>query len=207
MPIFTNPTLFPTFHELPTTTSPQSPSPTPTHFLLAQIKQDMTITKPTVIATDRSATDFAITFADGDHRGLPPSSSSPRLKKGHTLVIPDAVRVDRGREGKKDVVRVAEGKAAGVRVLPGGLERVVELGAVLAAAAAEEKGKGRCAACGKGGEEEEEGEGEGGKGALLRCTGCGAAAYCGKECQVRGWTELGHKANCKVIKAIREIWP
>jgi hypothetical protein len=28
-----------------------------------------------------------------------------------------------------------------------------------------------------------------------------------QECQVKGWNEMGHKADCKVIKAIRAIWP
>jgi hypothetical protein len=67
---------------------------------------------------------------------------------------------------------------------------------------------------------------------LSKCTGCESVAYCGKvstiivtsthevdscvaqnqltsqmqECQVKGWTELGHKSDCKIIKSIKGIW-
>ncbi|SPQ20981.1 ccb2df69-2be0-4a46-9755-d8910d770051 [Thermothielavioides terrestris] len=49
-------------------------------------------------------------------------------------------------------------------------------------------GAGAGAAREKRGEEEEEGGG-------------------GGECQVKGWSEGGHKADCKIIKGIRAIWP
>ncbi|KAI0179532.1 hypothetical protein GGR52DRAFT_310583 [Hypoxylon sp. FL1284] len=197
MPVFTDPSTYPSFQELPSASS-SSPS-SADWFLLAQIKENMTITKPTVIARDRAGAEFAITFEDGNHRGLPSSNggSPPRLRKGHTLVVPRAARTDREGEAKKAVVRVPAGRGAAVRVLPGALDQVLELGAVLDGIG--EAGKPRkCAACG---------ELETGEKSLMRCTGCGAAAYCSKECQVRGWGELGHKSNCKVIKSIKEIWP
>ncbi|KAI5860286.1 hypothetical protein GGS23DRAFT_243586 [Durotheca rogersii] len=225
-PNFGDPTLFPTFQELSSST-PASPP-----FLLAQIREDMTITKPTLIVRDRTGAEFAVTFDDGDHRGLdaPPSSSSAaphdlltagggasagkRFRRGHTLVVPAAAREARGGGGKKDVVRVPRGGGAAVRVLPAPLERVLEVGAVMAAVAHEERSgsdgegggarrKTRCGACGK---DEDEGEGEE-KVSLMRCTGCGTVAYCSKACQVRGWSELDHKTNCKLIRAIKEIWP
>ncbi|KAI0836699.1 hypothetical protein F5Y06DRAFT_101084 [Hypoxylon sp. FL0890] len=196
MPVFTDSTLFPTFHELPKFASPTSTSGGEAKgdwFLLAQIKEDMTITKPTVIVRDRSGTEFAVTFDDGDHRGM-----GLKFRKGHTLVVPRASRMDRD-EGKKAIVRVPEGQGPRVRLVPGSLEQVLELGEVLAGI--EEQGRGKkkkCAACGGA---EKEGL------MLMRCTGCGAAAYCSKACQVRGWSEMGHKANCKVIRSIKEIWP
>ncbi|KAI8956590.1 hypothetical protein F5Y11DRAFT_361585 [Daldinia sp. FL1419] len=196
MPMFANPALFPSFHELPSSSTPPSSAPGPDWFLLAQIKENMTITKPTVIVRDRSGVDFAVTFEDGDHRGL--GEGSVRFRKGHTLVVPRATRTYRG-EGKQAIVRVPSGEGANVRILPAGLDQVFELGAVLDGIEGAGKGK-KCAACGK-----EEGEGEGR--ALMRCTGCGVAAYCSKDCQARGWSELGHKANCKVIRGIKEIWP
>lgn len=159
----------------------------------------MTITKTTLVVRDRAGVDFAVTFDDGDHRGLPSNGNEPlRFRKGHTLVVPRATRTDREGEGKKAVVRVPAGQSGGVRVVPGGLEQVLELGQVLAAGE-EGVAKKKCAACGEA--EEDDGK------PLLRCTGCGAAAYCSKACQVRGWSELGHKSNCKVVKSIREIWP
>ncbi|KAI1140140.1 hypothetical protein F5Y05DRAFT_411200 [Hypoxylon sp. FL0543] len=209
MPIFTDSTIFPTFQDLPPASSASSSNDQGERpwFLLAQIKEDMTITKPTAIVRDRSGAEFAVTFDDGDHRGVV-GVPGLRLRKGHTLVVPRAARTDRGGEGKKAIVRVPAGRGADVRVVPGSLERVLELGEVvdgMGRIEAEEegedgRGKKKCAACGEA-EREEEGE------RLMRCTGCGAAAYCGKACQVRGWSEIGHKANCRVIRAIKEIWP
>ncbi|KAI1808890.1 hypothetical protein F4811DRAFT_566492 [Daldinia bambusicola] len=207
MPIFTDPVLFPSFHELPSSSAAATPSTAPAagQFLLAQIKEDMTITKPTVIVRDRSGADFAVTFEDGDHRGLGQGQGGIRFRKGHTLVVPRATRTDRG-EGKQAIVRVPPGEGANVRILPAGLDQVFELGAVLDGI--EGVGRGRkCAACGKEEEEEKEGEEGEGKNSLMRCTGCGVVAYCSKACQVRGWGGLGHKANCKVIRSIKEIWP
>ncbi|KAI1105304.1 hypothetical protein F4804DRAFT_304485 [Jackrogersella minutella] len=207
MPMFTDSATFPTFNELPSASSLAASSATPAAwFLLAQIKEDMTITKPTVIVRDRSGAEYAVTFDDGDHRGLGGINTKARFRKGHTLVVPRAARTD--REGKKAVVRVPEGEGAAVRVLPGSLEQVSELGEVLAGieeTEPERMKRRRCGACGRG-EGKSEGEGEG-KRPLMQCMGCGAAAYCSKECQARGWNEMGHKTNCKVIKAIKEIWP
>ncbi|KAI2776336.1 hypothetical protein F4815DRAFT_358185 [Daldinia loculata] len=191
MPLFADPTIFPSFNELPSSLTP--PAPTADWFLLAQIKEDMTITKPTVIVRDRTGVEFAVTFEDGDHRGL--GQGGVRFRKGHTLVVPRATRTDRG-EGKKAIVRVPPGEGAGVRILPAGLDQVFEIGAVLDGIEGAARGK-KCAACGK----EEEAEYS-----LMRCTGCGVVAYCSKACQVQGWSELGHKANCKVIRSIKEIW-
>ncbi|KAI1086937.1 hypothetical protein F5B19DRAFT_100747 [Rostrohypoxylon terebratum] len=210
MPAFTNPQTFPTFDELPSSSSASStPNPSP-WFLLAQIKENMTITKPTLVVRDRANIDFAVTFDDGDHHGLAGAGGEKlRFRKGYTLVVPRATRTDRG-EGKKALVRVPEGQGREVRVVPGSLERVLALGAELDGLMGGENGDEevkRCAACGKeGAKGEGEGEGDGGL-KLMRCTGCGVVAYCSKECQVQGWNEKGHKADCKVLKGIKEIWP
>ena len=76
---------------------PPSYSPTPettTHFLLAQVKQNMTITKPTLVATDSSGADFAITFED---RGL----DLRPVKAGWTVVVPGATRTAPSADGVK----------------------------------------------------------------------------------------------------------
>lgn len=211
MPAFTNFQTFPTFDELPSSSSSSSPSSSTQSspwFLLAQIKENMTITKPTLVVRDRSNTDFAVTFDDGDHHGLTGASGEKlRFRKGHTLVVPGATRTDRG-EGKKALVRVLEGKGREVKVVPGSLEKVITLGAELDGSEDGEDGDRvvrKCAACGKEGAKGEDEE-EGGQ-KLMRCTGCGVVAYCSKECQVQGWNEKGHKADCKVLKGIKEIWP
>ncbi|RYP71124.1 hypothetical protein DL771_005058 [Monosporascus sp. 5C6A] len=200
---FSNSAVFPPFGELPpadasstgtdgstastgtsTTATATAKAGSSGWFLLAQIKEDMTITKPTLIVTDRAGIDFAVTFEDAglNLRG------DLGARKGYTLVVPAARRTD--REEKKAVVRVEAGRGRQARVIPGSLERVLELGRVVGS---ETVGK-QCAACGKTDEP------------LMRCKGCSTASYCSKACQANGWSELGHKSNCKVLKSIRNIW-
>ncbi|KAI1112315.1 hypothetical protein F5Y14DRAFT_273791 [Nemania sp. NC0429] len=188
----TSPSHFPAFYELPAVSespgagSSRSPAPDAADggswWLLAQIKENMTITQPTLIVTDRTGVDFALLFEDG--------VSLKGFRKGFTLAVPGARRTDREGEGKKAVVRVPAGRGADVKVLPGSLERVLELDVVLGGQVEVERG---CAACGRT------------QGELMKCTGCGFAAYCGKDCQVKGWTEMDHKSNCKVLKSLRGI--
>lgn len=116
MPDFSDPTLFPTFRELPAvantgnaTTSTGSADGEGSWTLLAQIKENMTITKPTLIATDRSGVDFAIIFEE-------PGFSLKGFRKGYTLLVPGARRTEREEVGKKAVVRVEQGLCGGVRV-------------------------------------------------------------------------------------------
>ncbi|KAJ2971980.1 hypothetical protein NUW58_g9282 [Xylaria curta] len=141
----------------------------------------MTITKPTLIVTDRTGVDFALLFEDG--------ISLKRFRKGYTIVAANARRTDREGEGKKAVVRIPAGQGGDVKVVPGSLERVTELGIVLDTEGLDRK----CAACGKT------------EGTFMKCTGCGFAAYCGKDCQVTGWAELDHKSNCKVLKVLQDM--
>ncbi|KAI1495418.1 hypothetical protein F5X99DRAFT_403638 [Biscogniauxia marginata] len=193
MPNFTDLAAFPAFYELPPAL-PSASSPSSgysdggdlTWFLLAQIKENMTLTKPTLIVTDRKGVDFAVTFEDDpgvvDLKGR-------GFRKGHTLVAARATRTDR-EEGKKAIVRIERGCGGDVKVIPGSLERVFELGLVLDG---DDVGR-KCAACGND------------AGSLSRCTGCGTAAYCSKSCQVKGWGDMGHKSNCKVLRSIKDIW-
>ncbi|KAH7357884.1 hypothetical protein B0T11DRAFT_283282 [Plectosphaerella cucumerina] len=184
--------------EEPAPPPPPSYSPTPettTHFLLAQVKQNMTITKPTLIATDASGVDFAITFED---RGI----DLRPVKMGWTVVIPGATRTAPPADGsKKGFVRVPEGRGTGVHYIPAKLARVMEVGRRLNEAEGtveeDEEDKG-CMTCGREG-------GETG-GALLKCTGCVRVTYCGKDCQRKDWTEGGHKSDCKVFKAMAVTW-
>ncbi|KAJ1326319.1 hypothetical protein MN608_07766 [Microdochium nivale] len=71
-------------------------------FLLAQVKENMTITQPTLIVTDHTGVDFALIFEDRD-------KSLKSFKKTYTVVVPCAVRTDREGEGKKAIVRVEKG--------------------------------------------------------------------------------------------------
>ncbi|KAI1350290.1 hypothetical protein F5Y01DRAFT_315863 [Xylaria sp. FL0043] len=101
---------FPAFYELPAvSSSDQHDEPSDKRWwLLAQIKENMTITKPTLIVTDRTGVDFALLFEDKmDLKGF---------RKGHTIAVPRARRTDREGDGKKAVVHVPLGSGADVKV-------------------------------------------------------------------------------------------
>ncbi|KAH8171290.1 hypothetical protein LIA77_08057 [Sarocladium implicatum] len=175
-PDFSDRARFPTFTTLPLANASSDPNSDSSHYLIGQVKENMTITNPTLIITDLTGLDLAVTFASSTFDLSP-------FRKGRTcIVIPGAERTAPAEEGKKGFVRVPEGREEGVRCLPGKLEVLKR----------EREGNG-CWAEGC----EEEGE--------LKCLGCGLARYSGKECQVKGWSE-GHKGECKMLKAVNEIW-
>ncbi|OHE97198.1 hypothetical protein CORC01_07452 [Colletotrichum orchidophilum] len=90
-------------------------------FLIAQVKQNMTITKPTLVVVDRQGTEFAVTFED---RGI----DLRPVRSGWTIVVPRGVRTA-PKGGKRGFVRVPEGRGTGVKYIPGGLEQIGEVGA------------------------------------------------------------------------------
>ncbi|KAK3296806.1 uncharacterized protein B0H64DRAFT_456466 [Chaetomium fimeti] len=222
LPDFTSPTTFPLFTSLPLTTTPSSSS-SEEYYLLAQIHQNMTLTKPTLICTDATNTSFAIVFGSRPASG-PDTLDFARLgyRRGATLVLPGVRRTPpKEGDGSKGFVSIAREEEGRVRVVPSsagggkaegegsggtkGVERVVRVGGWLRGRDAGGDGDGErgCESC--GGEARKDGAG-GEKAALMKCTGCGEVEYCCKECQAKGWNEGGHKADCKVIKAIRAIW-
>ncbi|KAH7325759.1 hypothetical protein B0I35DRAFT_118151 [Stachybotrys elegans] len=170
-PDFADQDAFPSLASLPTTEDSDE-GLSGKWWLVVQIKERMTITKPTVVAADREGVDLAVTFEEA---GVDESA----WRKGRCLVIPQARRTVGKATG---FVRVPEGQAGSVKTVPGGWDVLRRMGDV---------SDSTCAGCG----------GEG----TSRCLGCGVVRYCGKECQVAGWTG-GHKGECKGFKAIREIW-
>ncbi|KAK4240992.1 hypothetical protein C8A03DRAFT_41507 [Achaetomium macrosporum] len=192
LPDFTSPSIFPSFTSLPLTTAT---SPPDEYYLIGQITENMTLTKPTLILIDRTSASFALVYESRSEAAAegPDTRFFAQLgfKRGSTLVIPNAKRTPpkEQQNGGQGFVAVQREQEASVRVIPGGLERVVRVGAWLRER--EESGR-------------EESGGEGGL--VMKCTGCGEVGYCSKECQVKGWNEGGHKADCKIIKAIRAIW-
>lgn len=160
LPDFTNPLTFPSFTTCPDTSSTTSQDVTQ-HFLLGQIGENMTITRPTLVLTDRSGDSFAMMF-DG-----PIDLAARGLKKGNTAVVPWARRKPPKKEGGNGFIAVDPEMFDSVKALPGGLERVFEVGARMIEAEGSEE---RCTACGK----------EGGERGLLKCSRCGSVRYCGK---------------------------
>ncbi|KAI4600826.1 hypothetical protein KJ359_012988 [Pestalotiopsis sp. 9143b] len=111
MPDFTDDALFPTFYTLPTTTDEAAREDSGDWFMVAEVKNNMTITKPTLIATDRGGMDFAVTFEEDRGWDL----KARGLKKGATMVVPRARRVDKG-PGRKDVLVVEREDCESVKV-------------------------------------------------------------------------------------------
>ncbi|KAH6655961.1 hypothetical protein BKA67DRAFT_562271 [Truncatella angustata] len=183
MPSFTNNSTFPTFYSLPTTTD--SVESDREWYMVAQVKNNMTITKPTLIVTDKSGMDFAVTFEEDRNFDL----KARGLKKGNTIVLPKARRLEKG-PGRKDVLVIEKEDCEKVKAIPGSLTKTLELGSGLTD---DDKSK-ACETC------------QGTVGGLMRCTGCETVVYCSKDCQVKGWSERGHKSDCKIFKSIREIW-
>lgn len=161
LPDFTNPELFPTFETIPELAynAPVLEAAAPKWHLLAQVKDNMTINKPTLVLNDREGSPFALVFEGLDRDGL--DLKGLGFKKGATAVIPNAVRVKPAKEGQRGFVRIEAGQAGTVRAVPGPLARVLEVGGQV-------RGE-KCGSCG----------GEGEKG-LKSCTGCGRVGYCSK---------------------------
>ncbi|TEA15000.1 F-box protein [Colletotrichum sidae] len=184
IPDLASTTTFPPFAGLPFESDDGFQDAREEWFLVAQVRQNMTITKPTVVVVDRAGDEFAITFED---RGV----DLRPVKNGWTIVVPRAVR-SIPAEGKKGFVRVPEGEGTRVKYIPAELERVVELGGILRG----EDGVGEvarvCAGCGRE------------EGGLKGCTGCGVVKYCGKECQATEWK--AHKGDCKPLKGMVNAW-
>lgn len=218
-PDFTSPLTFKTFNTIPSTAASPPPS-SETYYLLAEIKENLSLTRPTLICSDLSSTSFALTWSDlhASPHASDVDFKALGLKKGNCVLLPNAKRTDSSDEVKQGKVVIPGGKdewqgKSGLRVIPGKLEKVVEVGQDWEFVI--EEGEGKCGICGKEGREEE----------LAKCTGCRGVGYCSKvclsllnirnddangeeqKCQVKGWTEGGHKSTCKIIKTFKEIWP
>ncbi|KAI6345295.1 hypothetical protein MCOR25_011045, partial [Pyricularia grisea] len=170
LPDFSNRDRFPTFNTIPEAggapvsdgSQKQEKEEEEEWYLLAHIKNDMTIAKPTLVVEDRDGSPFAVVFEGYGRDDL--DLKGRGLKKGNTIVMPRARRVPPADETKRGFVRVSKADAAAVKAVPGALEKVLALGGV-------EEDPTVCSACG--------GKGEAG-GGLSRCVGCGRARYCGK---------------------------
>lgn len=161
LPDFTDPATFPTFTTCPDPSSSSPSQDAPQHFLLGQIGENMTITRPTLILADRAGDSFALMF-DGQI-----DLAARGLKKGNTAVVPWARRKPPKKEGGNGFIAVDPEMFDSIKTLPGGLERVFGVGNRMKEGEGKED---RCTACGR-----EEGEK-----ALMKCSRCGIVRYCGK---------------------------
>lgn len=99
--------------------------------LVAQVKNDMTITKPTLTLRDKTGHEFALVF-DGLGRG-DLDFRQRGLKKGNVAIVRNALRTPPREQGRgQGFVVVGKGREDTVSAVPGPLERVVKAIAVLA---------------------------------------------------------------------------
>jgi len=174
LPDLTNITFFPSFSTCPSTLDPEAALPASDWFLLAEVKDDMTITKPTLVLSDRDGAPFALVFDGFERDDL--NFKAMGLRKGHTAVVRRARRTPPKEEGKRGFVSVGKAGVGSVRGIPGPLEHVLVAAERLRGAEAENGtgagggsgGKRKCETCGSG------------EGQLMRCTGCGGVQYCSK---------------------------
>ncbi|ATZ53306.1 hypothetical protein BCIN_09g01780 [Botrytis cinerea B05.10] len=200
-----NPTADPSSTASPNQTAPGEARKT---YLLATISQNMTLsTTPTFICTDSASASFALTIilespltpaqlegsVNGNSGGDGHDFDIKKLKKGHTVVVPNPRRHG-VREGKQGYVRCVWGD---LTIIPASLDKLLGMSErfIKARESIEENSRGDlviCHSCERKDSEEQ----------LSRCKGCSEVWYCGKECQIKGWNEQGHKSECKVLKTV-----
>ncbi|KAF7933856.1 uncharacterized protein EAE98_003565 [Botrytis deweyae] len=200
-----NPTADPSSTASPNETSPGTPRKT---YLLATISQNMTLsTTPTFICTDSASASFALTIilespltpaqlegsGNGSMSGDGNDFDIKKLKKGHTVVVPNPRRHG-VREGKQGYIRCGW---SDLTIIPSSLDKLLGMSErfIKARESTEEDSRGvlvTCQSCERKDSEEQ----------LSRCKGCSEVWYCGKECQTKGWNEQGHKSECKVLRMV-----
>ncbi|ESZ92401.1 hypothetical protein SBOR_7209 [Sclerotinia borealis F-4128] len=181
-------------------------------YLLATISQNMTLsTTPTFICTDSAGASFALTIilqapltpaqlegsggGNGNGNGNEGRNGFDidKLKKGHTVVVPNPRRHG-VREGKQGYVRCTWRDLV---IVPTSLDKLLVMSEKFVKVRANmvdniQEGVVNCQSCDRKASEEE----------LSRCKGCNEVRYCGKKCQTEGWIEKGHKSECKVLKVM-----
>ncbi|RKF62902.1 putative zinc mynd-type domain containing protein [Erysiphe neolycopersici] len=169
-----------------------------TKYLLGTIQLEATLsTSPTYICKDIKRNLFAITVK------LPANEVKNNIRgggfdvtawrRGWCLAILGAKKsgVENGKQGFIHVNK------ADVMVFPFSLERLIQNSHTFSYKAVLYPDRRTCRACCSGESPDK----------LKACSGCGAAWYCQKECQLRGWTEKGHKIECKVFMALKRLTP
>lgn len=161
LPDFSDITLFPSFAIIPELAhdAPVVEAAAPKWHLFAQVKDNMTINKPTLVLDDRDSSPFALVFEGLDRDGL--DLKGLGFRKGRTAVIPNAIRVKPAKEGQRGFVRIEKGQAESVKAVPAPLARVLEVAGKVK--------RDECETCGGRAEE-----------GLKSCTGCERVAYCSK---------------------------
>ncbi|KHJ32972.1 putative zinc mynd-type domain containing protein [Erysiphe necator] len=171
-------------------------SPTSTKYLLGTIQLEATLsTSPTYICKDSKGKLFAVTVK------IPANEIKENVrgggfdvtawKRGWCLVIPEPKRsgVENGKQGF-----IALHKAD-VMVFPTSLERLIKISKTLHNQAMLQPEHRTCRACAAQAKPDK----------LKACSGCDAAWYCQKDCQIKDWNEKGHKKECKIYKSLKRL--
>ncbi|KAG9243100.1 hypothetical protein BJ878DRAFT_463050 [Calycina marina] len=194
-PNFQNATIFPSFAECPLATdAPKDPN----HYLIATVQEDMSFSDvPTFICKDRENVAFALkVHVTGGKFDI------KALKKGITVIVKGAERggvVDRkqGFVGAlAEEIKVIPTNVGNLIFMSGNPLIVARDG--YAAVDGDLEPSSDRAFCDGCGEDKKISE-------LVKCGGCGCAWYCDKACQKKGWSNSGHKGDCKILNAVRTL--
>ncbi|SZF00074.1 unnamed protein product [Blumeria hordei] len=195
-PDLTSPLRFPCFAECPLASDGSRASMAQSTYLLGTIHLEATVsTSPTYICLDRVGAQFAVTIQ------LPPHEVKEGVrgggfdlaawKRGWCLAIrrPQRFGVDTNKQGFIAVEK------DDVMVIPTSLAKLMDICLIEKERDGLAKDTTICQACGVESDLKN----------LRACRGCGYVWYCNKECQLKGWSQKGHKSKCKVLNVLKNF--
>ncbi|KFY53223.1 hypothetical protein V496_07798 [Pseudogymnoascus sp. VKM F-4515 (FW-2607)] len=188
---FRNQTTFPPFNDLPsdkfTATEFDTSSDETTHrpsrhwVFLAEIVDFFTLARLQMDVKDVDGTTVPLFFyTDGRGRELTPS----KVQKGYTVAILYAQR----HEFMFSEPGIRLEKSSNIKIFPTSLGNLLALNDQVQNFSVEANGMRTCHGCGKP------------SATLKKCAKCSLFWYCNRACQIRGWNEKGHKADCKILR-------
>ncbi|KAM4057247.1 MYND finger domain-containing protein [Hirsutella rhossiliensis] len=147
---------------------------------LGQVVQIDDITRLRLVVKDKTGQVVVVAFYTGrDHH-----PHHPQLRVGSTIAILYAqqhIFLDSS-------VGIRLETAENLKVIPMGLDELLELSDKMQDYAIEDNGVKKCQGCDR-------------RAASLRnCAKCVHFSYCDKDCQTVAWNDKGHKADCKVLR-------
>ncbi|OBT60796.1 hypothetical protein VE03_09899 [Pseudogymnoascus sp. 23342-1-I1] len=175
---FRNQTTFPAFSDLPNGTTRR---PGRHWIFLAEIVDFLTLARLQMDVKDIDDTMVPLFFyTDGRGCELAPS----KVKKGYTIAI---VYAERHRfMFSEPGIRLE--RSSDIKIFPTSLDNLLALSDKVQNFSAEACGMRTCHGCGKQ------------SATLKKCAKCSLFWYCDGACQIKGWNEKDHKADCKILR-------
>ncbi|KAK6336449.1 hypothetical protein TWF696_002002 [Orbilia brochopaga] len=188
---FRNETTFPAFEDLPgdndisldywDTVEGFSYHPRRHWCFLSEIVDVQSLIRLQFFVKDKNGREVPIFFyTDGRGSELDPA----RIRPGFTVAVLYAEQ-----HGFLDFsVGIRHENPTSMKIFPVSLDKLLVLSDKIQKYAAEVNGVRTCQGCDRK------------AASLQRCARCGLFWYCNKDCQVAGWSQKGHKADCKLLK-------